>query len=393
MLFTFSGPISLVSSAIRNRAFGEQTLEKQLTSTTYCVSNQHCQSISFSGISAVMEQNQETISLDVLFKFALNAAQEIEHLTPQDVKYDQLVKESIEKLEHCTELVNELHLFSVNESFEEIATPVLKFLLLPALLASFSSRKKDDRLLLINQSEIYFKDFLKRCSEYGITKWEEKNGDVEEQKKTDRSLVDAAHQRNIKIERYKEQQRLESIVLEFEESLEKNGATSTPEDEVREYYLSLVRLWCLKAVNELALVEQEKAILQHIRSLPNDAKAKEETAPKRPFKPFIITKTAEQKKVYGAGYPSLPVLSVDEFYEQKYGKDGKSGENSHCPGGHSLQRWAENPEANQQEIENEAAEKENKMEREDPEELARQRAWDDWKDEHRRGEGNRKNMG
>lgn len=70
-----------------------------------CVSNQHCQSISFSGISAVMEQNQETISLDVLFKFALNAAQEIEHLTPQDVKYDQLVKESIEKLEHCTELV------------------------------------------------------------------------------------------------------------------------------------------------------------------------------------------------------------------------------------------------------------------------------------------------
>lgn len=97
--------------------------------------------------------------------------------------------------------------------------------------------------------------------------------------------------------RYKEQQRLESIVLEFEESLEKNGATSTPEDEVREYYLSLVRLWCLKAVNELALVEQEKAILQHIRSLPNDAKAKEETAPKRPFKPFIITKTAEQKKV------------------------------------------------------------------------------------------------
>ena len=25
-----------------------------------------------------------------------------------------------------------------------------------------------------------------------------------------------------------------------------------------------------------------------------------------------------QSKVYGAGYPSLPLMSVEEFYEQKY---------------------------------------------------------------------------
>lgn len=46
---------------------------------------------------------------------------------------------------------------------------------------------------------------------------------------------------------------------------------------------------------------------------------------------IVILKTSIRLQVYGAGYPSLPVLSVDEFYEQKYGKDGKSGENSHCP--------------------------------------------------------------
>jgi len=35
-----------------------------------------------------------------------------------------------------------------------------------------------------------------------------------------------------------------------------------------------------------------------------------------PKKPFIITKDALQAKVFGAGYPSLPVYSVEEFYDQ-----------------------------------------------------------------------------
>lgn len=41
----------------------------------------------------------------------------------------------------------------------------------------------------------------------------------------------------------------------------------------------------------------------------------------QPFRPFIITKDQLQKKVIGAGYPSLPTLTVEEFYEQKV-KDG-----------------------------------------------------------------------
>ena len=37
----------------------------------------------------------------------------------------------------------------------------------------------------------------------------------------------------------------------------------------------------------------------------------------RPFKPIIITKDKLQKEVYGLGYPSIPVLSVEEFYDQR----------------------------------------------------------------------------
>jgi len=36
---------------------------------------------------------------------------------------------------------------------------------------------------------------------------------------------------------------------------------------------------------------------------------------------------------------------------------------------------------------------EEKEERDDEEELARKRNWDEYKDEHKRGEGNRHNMG
>ena len=36
----------------------------------------------------------------------------------------------------------------------------------------------------------------------------------------------------------------------------------------------------------------------------------------QPFqRPFIVTKDKLQKAIFGAGYPSLPVMSVDEFYD------------------------------------------------------------------------------
>ena len=34
--------------------------------------------------------------------------------------------------------------------------------------------------------------------------------------------------------------------------------------------------------------------------------------------PFIITRDQIQAQVVGAGYPSLPTYTLEEFYEQKY---------------------------------------------------------------------------
>ena len=45
--------------------------------------------------------------------------------------------------------------------------------------------------------------------------------------------------------------------------------------------------------------------------------SKIESLPKKePMKPYILTRDVIQAKVMGQGYPSLPVYTIDEFYDQ-----------------------------------------------------------------------------
>lgn len=54
---------------------------------------------------------------------------------------------------------------------------------------------------------------------------------------------------------------------------------------------------------------------------------------------------------------------------------------------------AKNTELAAHQSEQEEAEKEKKIELDDEEQIARARQFDEWKDDHRRGSGNRHNMG
>ena len=58
-----------------------------------------------------------------------------------------------------------------------------------------------------------------------------------------------------------------------------------------------------------------------------------------------------------------------------------------------LQDRAADPELQARMMEEEEREKDEKEERDCEETRAKAMAWDEWTDEHRRGEGNRKNMG
>ena len=98
-------------------------------------------------------------------------------------------------------------------------------------------------------------------------------------------------------------------------------------------------------------------------------------------------------QVFGMGYKNIPILSIEEFYEQRV-RDGwfpapqeKSKSNS------LMDKAAQSGESAKMKEEQEEAEKEDKEDRDDPNELARKRDWDEYKDDHRRGEGNRHNKG
>lgn len=313
------------------------------------------------------------------------------------------IRQTMRMFEDATKLVSIVDMFSDNETFEEVATENIKYFLLPALLGKLTTKicNSDDRMHLVKIAEIYFVDFLKRLKAYGLTDVEipkindekEEAEDNQNKLKNDSSsmLEDMVLRRNAKLQRYKQEKDLESRL----DTLKKNLDNPNVDDEVkREYFVTLLKLYAVQLVEELNFLETEKTILKNtmemgsIRAVTSKSQMAQKRKPAPKLQPIIITRDEVQKKVFGAGYPSLPVLTVEEFYEQRV-RDGDwpdpsqhNGTNSRC-----LQDIAN--KGNDED--SEAILKEEMEEKDDPEHLEQARAMDEYKDTHRRGWGNRAN--
>lgn len=111
------------------------------------------------------------------------------------------------------------------------------------------------------------------------------------------------------------------------DTLKKNLDNLNIDDETkREYFVTLLKLYAVQITDELNLLGKEKIILENIKkmgplhSLASESQKQKVPVPK--LQPIIITRDEVQKKVYGAGYPSLPVMTVEEFYDKRV-KDGE----------------------------------------------------------------------
>lgn len=320
----------------------------------------------------------------------------------------------IARLEEMTRRVSLLGLFSRNEDIKEVHTALLKYLLLPALLGDLSLRSLAyERYEMLTHAETYFRDFIGRLNDYGVcdlphlartsTKDEEEDKIEEGKGKLKRDpLVSSAIFRDTKINRYKEGRRLQEalsslkqLMLENEHSAGGSAPAKIDEDVERRFYLTLITQWLGRAVDELESIELEKpmAKMRMSEALSNSSKTSKPSKPKgKPKPPMIITRDAAQKAVFGLGYPSYPTVTVDEFIGAKK-DDGSLAFKDTRVYGNSLYDWANDPEKKAKEDESEEERKERLVEADDSIELARSRAMDDWKDDHRRGEGNRHNMG
>ncbi|CDQ87792.1 unnamed protein product [Oncorhynchus mykiss] len=299
------------------------------------------------------------------------------------------IKRGITQLEVATRMVAQLDLFSRNEDLEEVATTDLKYLMLPAFLGALTLKQVNlaKRLDHVQIARCYFLDFLKRCKEYNISKFElpktiENSSDIPEEESANGppkppDLIAMATVRAAKIERYKQRKDTEAKLSEIKAAVDSGQA----DDEiVRNFYLLNVRKWIAVSLEEIESIDQEIEILTRMDVLKQSS-AEPLHSKRPPMKPFILTRDAVQARVFGAGYPSLPTMSVDDWYEQHRKKNALPDQ--------GIPRSAEDFDAEEREQE----EKEKRVENDDEEALQKARDWDNWKDTHRRGYGNRKNMG
>uniref|UniRef100_A0A674HZB0 Immunoglobulin binding protein 1 n=1 Tax=Terrapene triunguis TaxID=2587831 RepID=A0A674HZB0_9SAUR len=270
--------------------------------------------------------------------------------------------------------------FSQNEDLEEIASADLKYLLLPALLGALTMKQVNlsKRLEHVQSARAHFMDFLKLCKNYQIGKFHlpptpESPNENEPTESTSgagppgrqSSLVAMASSRQAKIERYKQKKEVENRLASMKAFVESGQAE---EEQIREFYVLQIQKWITTSLDEIESIDQEMVILRGRNTSQH---------PRTAMKPFILTRDAVQAKVLGAGYPSLATMTVNDWYEQR------------CKQGIMPDKGK--PQTTTEELQREQQEK--KVEEDDEETLQKTRAWEDWKDTHPRGFGNRKNMG
>ncbi|XP_023058155.1 immunoglobulin-binding protein 1 isoform X1 [Piliocolobus tephrosceles] len=298
------------------------------------------------------------------------------------------VFKGLDLLEKAAEMLSQLDLFSRNEDLEEIASTDLKYLLVPAFQGALTMKQVNPskRLDHLQRAREHFMNYLTQCHCYHVAEFElpkTKNNSAENHTANSSmaypSLVAMASQRQAKIERYKQKKELEHRLSAMKSAVESGQAD---DERVREYYHLHLQRWIDISLEEIESIDQEIKILRERDSSREASTSNSSRQERPPVKPFILTRNTAQAKVFGAGYPSLATMTVSDWYEQhrKYGALPDQGIAKATP--EKFRKAAQQQE-----------EQEEKEEEDDEQTLHRAREWDDWKDTHPRGYGNRQNMG
>uniref|UniRef100_H9H5J9 IGBP1 family member C n=1 Tax=Macaca mulatta TaxID=9544 RepID=H9H5J9_MACMU len=327
--------------------------------------------------------------LPELFDSSKQLLEEVEGAT--EPTGSRIVQEKVLKgldlLQKVAKMLSQLDLFSRNEDLEEITSTDLKYLMVPAFQGALTMKQVNPskRLDHLQQAREHFIKYLTQCHYYRVAEFElpqTKTNSAENNTAITStvypSLVAMASQRQAKIERYKQKKELEHRLSTMKSAVESGQAD---DERVREYYLLHLQRWIDTSLEEIESIDQEIKILGE-KDFSREASTSNSSGHERPLiKPFILTRNMAQAKVFGTGYPSLASMTVSDWYDQhqKHAVLPDQGIAKATP--------EEFRKATQQQKDQE------KEEEDDEQTLQRAREWDDWKDTHPRGYGNRQNMG
>ncbi|GBF63727.1 hypothetical protein TMEN_6378 [Trichophyton mentagrophytes] len=319
------------------------------------------------------------------------------------------LSKAISAFEQCQKLIQQLSLFSPNESAEDITTGDLQFLTVPYLLAELLQRSYGaDRLKTLQQTRDEYEKFLEALDQYELLS--PSNKKLYEQyleQPESFSLTptnDASARRQVKITRFKEEKELKQKL----EYLSQNRDSSHNDDDiVRQVYLAEINFYTHQTFQSLDMLAQELSMLKAAQSLPPVQRTDERkpglsdgketgysdrldmvgsqtgrgrysgvllSSDGKPLQPFTLTsrRTDIQRGVFRPGH-NLPTMSIDEYLEEERRRGGiieGGGEKSGIP----------------KEIDEDDFEKAD-------EETLKARAWDEFTEANPRGSGNTLNRG
>lgn len=374
------------------------------------------------------EQPQK--SLNQLFKETVRSVEKLGHSNErQDSKtfQDKLVKllGSLLRIRHQ---VYALSLFSDNETLDDLNTKDIKFLGADYYFGELLSKKVDyiqgtqsldfdKKLKNLTKAREYLIDFLIALKNYRILnefQLQKIDGFKEkyEPKLEELRYNDPALRREEKIANFKLEKQINENIQYIEKKFPKFFAEEEDQDEnsideesLRELYLSKLRLLSLKTFTQLEMLNMETQVLKNRPRIAeiSDAepkipigdkenhltgendygyteklefinKGKDQLLSKegKVLQSFTIVSKKDdiQKKVFGYGQ-TLPTMSVEEYIDEEIKRGGIKTET----------------------ITGEEKEESSDDSDDDDEKVYEKREWDEFKDEHHRGEGNMKNKG
>ncbi|EHB05714.1 Immunoglobulin-binding protein 1 [Heterocephalus glaber] len=337
---------------------------------------------------AASEDGLQLPRLPELFESSKQLLEEVEvanEPTGSGIIQDKVFK-GLDLLEKAAEMLSQLNLFSRNEDLEEIASMDLRYLMVPAFQGALTMKQVNPskRLDHLQQAREHFINYLTQCHYYHVAEFQlpqTKSNSAENNTASSSvayaDLVPKASQRLAKTERYRQKKEVEHRLSTLKSAVESGQAD---DEQVREFYLLDLRRWIGISLEEIESIDQEIKILRERDSLREASTSHSSLQERPPMKPFILTRDKAHTKVFGAGYPSLATMTVSDWYEQhrKYGALPDQG-------------IAKTTSVNFKRV----AQQQEDEEKEKEDEKAHHRAqeWDDWKDTHPKGYGNRQNMG
>ncbi|XP_060038832.1 immunoglobulin-binding protein 1 isoform X2 [Erinaceus europaeus] len=273
---------------------------------------------------AAAEENSRLPRLPDLFEVSKQLLDEVEVATePSGSRVIQeKVFKGLEFLRRAAEMLSQLDLFSRNEDLEEIASTDLKYLMVPALQGAFAMKQVNPskRLEHLQWAREHFLKYLTQCRHYRVAEFElprNKNKSAENNTANFSmaypNLVAMASQRQAKIERYKQKKEVENRLSTLKSAVESGEAD---DERVREYYLLHLRRWISISLEEIESIDEEIIILRGKDSSKEASTSHSSHQDRPPMKPFVLTRNVTQAKVFGAGYPSLASMTVNDWYDQ-----------------------------------------------------------------------------